>query len=72
MLVHAMTIHARVTVFLRGDASAGRELRQLEGIPLHISMGADRRERVQIEVVAGETYQVILVERIAHVRIEPI
>ena len=66
-LQRAFELKLRVVVILRGDLSAGREARMIEGVPVAFPVRPDGRSRVLLEVVPGESAQVVLVERIARV-----
>jgi hypothetical protein len=66
----AMEHRARVLVIVRGDPAMGRQARLLEGIPVDFSPTRDGRERVVLETVAGESQQLVLLERIARVTVE--
>ncbi len=54
---------------MRGHPSTGIAVRQIEGRPTSVHPGPDGRERVHINIVEGESAQIVLIERIAHVRL---
>lgn len=71
LLQHALERHERVVVVVRGDPTKGQPARKLEGIPVEFRPLPDGRERVVLELVAGETLQmvrldVILTVTVAH------
>jgi hypothetical protein len=55
-------------VILRGDPARARPDRSIEGVPLDIVTGSDGRERLILQVSAGATEQIVLLERVAAVR----
>ena len=65
----AMEKRARVVVIVRGDATTGRAARVIEGTPVDFRPTPDGRERVVLEVVEGESQQLVLLERIAAVKL---
>jgi len=64
-----LAIFERRKVAVLIHSSTGRGERLLEGVATEIVAGPDGRERLFLEVVAGETMQVVLLERVHSVRI---
>jgi hypothetical protein len=64
-LRQAIARHALVTIQLRCDADISRGARTIEGVPVGFRAASDGRTRVVIQLIAGETEQVVLLDRIS-------
>jgi hypothetical protein len=64
-LADAMARKARVRLHVQARPDPNSTMRTFEGIPIDFVPAADGRTRVVIEISAGESVQMVLVERIA-------
>ena len=71
ILTDAISANALVRFVIRGDPAAGIAVRVLDGIPRGFKPTQDGRLRIVIEVVGGESEQLILLDRIAMVSRAP-
>jgi|LNFM01.1.fsa_nt_gb hypothetical protein len=64
-LADAMARKARVRLHVQARPDPNSTMRTFEGVPIDFVPSADGRTRVVIEIAAGESVQMVLVERIA-------
>jgi hypothetical protein len=64
-LADAMARKARVRLHVQARPDPNSTMRTFEGVPIDFVPAADGRTRVVIEIAAGESVQMVLVERIA-------
>jgi len=69
LLQHALDRKERVVVMVRGDPTRGQPARRLEGVPVEFRPLPDGRERVVLELVAGETLQMVRLDVILTVTV---
>jgi hypothetical protein len=66
-LCEAISRQAWVSIYLQGDPSRNIPVRECAGVPVCFVPGKDGSERVVLSVTAGETEQIVRLERIARV-----
>ncbi|MDP3274095.1 MAG: hypothetical protein Q8Q09_02800 [Deltaproteobacteria bacterium] len=66
-LADAMARKVRVRLQVGSRSDPNSTMRSFEGIPIDFVPAADGRTRVVIEIAAGESVQMVLIERIAMV-----
>lgn len=64
-LADAMARKARVRLHVQSRSDPNSTLRTFEGVPIDFVPAADGRTRVVLEIAAGESVQMVLIERIA-------
>jgi hypothetical protein len=63
-LADAMARKARVRLLVKARPEPESTVRMFEGVPIDFVPAADGRTRVVIEIAAGDSVQMVLIERI--------
>jgi hypothetical protein len=66
-LRQAVARHTLVTIQLRCDGDVSYGTRTIEGVPVGFRAASDGRTRVIIQLIAGESEQLVLLDRISRV-----